>query len=292
MPVPVMELLTLFASLAPYLSGGNDTEQVSGFEPSDVFSRNRTRLPGMGAPETELAGLQQSLAGKSFRAGMEALPSGLGLEALTGGNVGGVDFGGLARGELGAAQTGRIHEMAFGGIQEGIDRALAAASDRALAQGVPLSSMQYANQNELIRPLISEAGRMQAGLQMQELDSLAGLRSSELGRLGDLRQRSLGNMLALQESPALNRLLSMRMAEAEQENLNMSRFPGGLPDYAYGTAGSEQSDRAKKIRESIERITKERDRLLAGGSGIERQMAERYQAEIDRLTQEYQAYWR
>lgn len=236
----ILSLVGIFSAATQ----GNNTQQVSGVEPSDTYSRSRTLLGQMSPAEALLASLQEQLARQALGAGREAMPSSLSLQNLAGGNVGGVTAESLAGGNLPAASQTRIHDMAFAGFNEALDRALASAGERALSRGVPMSSIQGGMEANLMQPIVAQAGQTQAQLQMQELDRLAGLRMSELERLSGLRDRSLSNMLALQDSPALNRLMNLRLFEGTKENLGFQRYPGGLPDYAYGMGGAGSSERA------------------------------------------------
>jgi hypothetical protein len=194
------------------LSRGDETQ--GGFEPSDMFSRLKTALKNAGATEEELAQLQQSLFRDVSGNVGGALPQGLGLEALAGG-------------QLPQASLDRIRETAFGGIEEGARRATRVSQEMFAGRGLPMSSLEAVHGANLMQPLISQAAQLQAQLQM-----------GEMGRLSGLRQQAIQNQIAVQESPALQRLLQIRLAQPETNQLQMSRFPGGLPDYTYGGQGA------------------------------------------------------
>jgi len=185
--------------------GGDDTQQVSGFEPSDRFGRSRGFLPGRGGFEDELLRLQAGL----FQQG---------AGALGGGMPSGLDLNALSSGKLSAGANARIHQQAFGGLNEGLQRAGRIAGERAQSRGLGGSTIEASQEAELQRPLIAQASQMQAALQNQELNRLSGL-----------RQTFLSNILALQQSPTLDRLLQERLAEGGQDQIDLARFPGGLP---------------------------------------------------------------
>ena len=193
----------VLAMVGQWFGGGG--EQSQELQESDVLSLMRRILPGMTPEEQMLAALQMSLAGQAFR-------------GAAGGEVGGLTLESLMRGELPGASRTRIHEQAFAPVNEGIRMALRRAEEGAAARGVPLSTIQSGYEAELIRPLLAQAAQTEAGLGMGELE-----------RLGGLRERALANMLAMQQSPALERLLGLRMAEAEERQLQITRKPGELP---------------------------------------------------------------
>lgn len=194
--------------------GGGESTQIQdvGVTESDIFSRLRNRLGAETGIESDLAGLQQGL----FRAGVEGLgrmPGELSLDRL-------------AQGEISRGARDRINRQAFGGFNEAIRRANAAAGSQALSRGLGMSSVEQGIAADLQRPIVERAGGLAAALESQEL-----------GRLEGLRERFLANSMALQNSPALQRLLQIRMAEAEQENLQLTREPGQLPDEISREAG-------------------------------------------------------
>ena len=195
--------------------GGDDTEQVSGFEPHDRFGRSRGFLPGRGGIEDELLRLQAGL----FRQGAGAL----------GGLPADLDLSALSSGRLSADANARIHQQAFGGLNEGLSRANRIAGERAQSRGLGGSTIEASQAAELSRPLLAQASQMEAALQNQELN-----------RLSNLRQTFLSNLLALQQSPTLDRLLQERLAQAGQDQIDIARFPGGLPPAAGDLLGGEE----------------------------------------------------
>jgi len=193
--------------------GGGGTQTQEGFTPGDTFAVGQTILGPEGSREAELARLQQLLAGQLMGGGDMGLGGGLGLQSLT-------------SGMLPSATLANIRQAAYGGLDESMRRASSQAESYAMAKGVPLSSMQFSMQNDLQRPLMAQA--MQTEAQM---------RLAEVGRLQGLRQQEIQNRLAVQQSPALQRLSQLRLAEAIKQNLQMARHPGGLPQYAYPGSG-------------------------------------------------------
>lgn len=209
--------------LTSLFGGGEQQPQVT---PSDLFQGQMTStklLPETQA-ETGLAGAQQDLYRRLLGEAGGRLPMELGL-------------GGLSRGVIPAASQQRIDQLAFGGLQQAGRRASAGATEQALSMGTPFSSYQLAQTAGMTEPLAEQAARLRAQLQMQELDRLTGL-----------RQTALANMMALQESPALTRLLQIRMAQPTQASsqLQMQRLPGGLPSYAYETGQPGQGAAARR----------------------------------------------
>lgn len=195
------------------LFGGGE-ETAGGFEPTDVFNRIRQLLPEEGEDEAGLARLQQDLYRSLAQQARGPMPQELGL-------------GALARGELSTATRGRIHQTAFGGMQEGIHQGLMQAQQMAARRGMSMSSMEGVAGAQLTRPLMAQAAQMQAGLELNEMNRLMGL-----------RQQAMANRIAIQNSPALERLLRIRMAEQETNQISMGRHPDGLPDWAYGAMGA------------------------------------------------------
>lgn len=191
------------------LSGGSESNSqfIPGVTESDVYSRSRLKLGAETGPESYMAGLQQALFGQ-------------GANSLLAGNIPGLND--IAAGKLPAASLQRIDQMAYGGLTPALRRASGVAQEEALTRGIGLSSIQSERTAELHQPLMDAAANRAAGLQMQELDRLSGL-----------RQQSIANAMALQNSPALDRLLQIRLAEAEQQNFTQNREPGGT-DFGEG----------------------------------------------------------
>ncbi len=203
--------LAALSPLTAQLTQNNDQQQTqfAPFQPTDIFGSNvsQLQLGQEGQQEKLLAGLQQGL----FQGGADALQGGLPPE---------LSLGNLSKGELPKASQERIQKLAFSGIDRGLRKASAIASESALARGVPLSSLQGVQEAALQQPLIEQAQ-----------DRAEALSLSELNRLEGLRQNFLSNSLALQNSPALQRLTQLRLAQGKQtqENLQLTREPGELP---------------------------------------------------------------
>lgn len=214
------------------------TQFVPGVTQSDVYGSNQLRLGQESASERELAGLQQNL----FRGGAAALQGGLPQE---------LGLGNLARGEIGGRNQERIRRLAFSGLDEGLRRASSIASENALARGIPLSSVQGMQEAALQRPLIE-----------QGQDRMEALSLAELGRLEGLRQNFLSNSLALQQSPALQRLTELRLAEGKQESLQLTREPGGLPQ---GMGPEDRRTPAQKISDLNKILMDLTTQLIAQG---------------------------
>ena len=234
------------AAAIPVLFGNNDSQQTSGVDPSDFFSRTKGRLGAETPEDAMLTALQQSL----FRATAE--------NALGGGIPAALDPERLASGRLSAQSHNRLDRAAFGGMEESLRRAFGIASENAQSRGIGMSGIESVNAAELSRPIISQAGQLRAQMEGQEL-----------GRLTDLRDRLMANMMAIQNSPTLNRLLQIRMAEAEQDQLNLSRFPGGLPDWVQEDLGVGELARRQSPEEIAqqERILEESRRRQEGWLG-------------------------
>jgi hypothetical protein len=240
--------LNFLAAILPSLLGvgaqalglGQPNQQLAQTGPAtgDQFQRTRSQtvLPEATAEEQALAGAAQQAATSAF-------------QGARGGAIGGApSLAALSAGQLPGASRSRIQDLAFGGLEEALSRASRVAGEQALSRGVPLSSMEFTNAAELQRPLLSEATRNFAALSQQEL-----------GRLGDLRQTAFANTMAVQESPALQRLTGLRMAQGQQQQdaLNLQRGPGGLPYWAVSGGspttgiGDEKQYRLKTLEEQL-----------------------------------------
>ena len=178
---------SLLGGLGGFFQGGQDRSVV----PSDVTTIQSQRLGGASAEEELLAQLQQQLAQQLFS------------QAFQG--TGGITAQSLAQGQLSGQTNARLQEIAFGGLEEAGRRALSASAGQTARQGIPGSSVQASLQAQLLRPELQRATQQFAGLQQQEL-----LRQQQL------RQQALQNMQVIQQSPALQRLLQLRLAEATQ----------------------------------------------------------------------------
>lgn len=214
---------------AEFLGGlfGGGEEQVSGFQPFDMFQRQTQTIGPQTQEEQEIAMLQRQLLDQLFGEAGQGLPGSLSLARL-------------AAGEIPQARQERITEQAYGGLEEAGRRVSSQARERALAAGVPLSSQQFIEESEMNTRLATEAARQRASLEQQSLTDLMGL-----------RQRAIANMIALRQSPELERLLRMRLAQGTTENLQMGRFPGGLPRSAYGPGDMEYSPQQTRINELV-----------------------------------------
>jgi hypothetical protein len=199
--------------------GGNSQAQSSGVEPMDVYSRLKATLGPMGVSEEELARLQQMISQQFGQMSMgqdTSLPPELRLSSLAAGNVP-------------SAMEQNIRQASYGSMQSGIDQALKQAQDYAMSKGMGLSSIQQTAGYSLMQPMLAQANQLYGQMMNQGM-----------GQMQDLRAREIANRLALgQESnTALNRLTQLRTLEGTRENLQMNRFPGGLPGYAYGAQGA------------------------------------------------------
>lgn len=212
-------------NLAGGLFGGGGGEQTTTQEmqPNDILSMSR--IGGARAGENELVALQQALFGK-------------GAGELLGGTPEELNLSSIASGRISPTTSRNLDRIAFSGLDEGLRRASAIAQERAGARGIGMSSIEAVQEAELQRPLISQAAGLRANLERAELDRLSGL-----------RQNLLGNLFRMQESPALNRLLQLRMAE--QNNLQLTRFPGGLPDFVRDMFGGDGMNTASQRKEQL-----------------------------------------
>jgi len=212
MPGEEAILIPLLGFLGQMLTAGSSGG--SSFEPSDVFSRSGIKLPGMGGDEQWLADLLNQISGQSMQGEMGAMPEYLSYDAL-------------ASGQLPPEVQQRINQMAFGGLEEASQRAMRPVQEAAMSRGLGLSSWELMNQMQVARPLATEAANRQSMLQLEWMNKLQGL-----------RQQMFANKMAVQQSPALERLLKIRLAQPEATQLQMSRHPGDLPEYAYGGMGT------------------------------------------------------
>jgi hypothetical protein len=207
------------SSLLGGLLGGGQTTQSSSVDPNDVFSRLRTILGPEGADEATLSALQRALAqqfGSMAMGGDGNLPPELSLANISSGRIP-------------PAMQKAIQQASFGSMQQGIDQAMRQAQNYAMSKGLGLSSLQNQAAFGLMQPLMAQANQQYGQMMMQAM-----------GQMQDLRNREIANSLALsqQSNEALNRLTQLRVMQGTRENLQMTRFPGGLPMYAYGPEGS------------------------------------------------------
>jgi hypothetical protein len=186
--------------------------------PMDQYTQQWRTLAPMSPEEELMAQLQYGLAQQ-------------GAAGAAGGAVGGMSLADLMSGTLPQSSMDRIHSMAYGGLQEAGREASKASFNRAEQMGIPLSSIQQQMETDLLRPSIEQASQRASELQMQEL-----------GRLGGLRQTGIENMQAMQNMPALTRLLQLRMAEATEGTNQAARTPGsGAPNWSPGGEGEANS---------------------------------------------------
>jgi hypothetical protein len=154
-----------------------------------------------GFMESLLAHVQQQLSSKASGMAGEALPQQFNMA-----NIAKLISGG---GELSAEMKKRLDELAFGSLNQAGQQAMTAVSDRAAAQGMSGSSWQGSMYGSMMQPLASQAGQLRSSLEMQEVQ-----RQMQQGQmLSQLRQQAFANMIAAQDSPALSRLTSLRLAQ-------------------------------------------------------------------------------
>ena len=141
--------------------------------------------------------------------------------------TGGITMQDLASGRIGEAAQGRINEQAFSGMNTGIQSALNQAMQSSNRLGLGLSSMTSGMSANMISPLIERAMANKAGLEQQEMQRMQGL-----------YQQGLSNQMAVQNSPALNRLLQIRMAETSRGDFGWQGVePGGMEAWKWGMTG-------------------------------------------------------
>ena len=182
--------------LIPAGSGENPTEQVS---------MGRRRI----GPETELERLLAGMQGGLGTMGMLQTMQG------SGATLGAIDPTRLAAGDIGGGARQRIEEQSTLGLDRAIQQAMYQADQQAGRRGIGLSSVQGAMQANLMQPAVIEAQRTAAELYNQELMRQQGL-----------RQQALENLLTMQNMPALNRLLQIRMAESQEQQYSTQREAG------------------------------------------------------------------
>ena len=210
---------SMIPSLSRLLGGMGQYQQPQnavGSQYGDTQTTQQRNLLPMGAAE---AGLQQGTVGAYQNAQQAAggpMPGQLSLQSIL-------------SGQLPPEMQQNIHQLAFGGIGQALQAASRQAQEQALSQGVPLSSIQFSNAAGLQAPLLQQAAQTQAGMSMQGSEQLM-----------QLRNQYIGNLLALQQSPALDRLTQLRLAASPQTSTSVSRAPGGLPQNAYGPETSAQ----------------------------------------------------
>jgi hypothetical protein len=184
------------------------------FTPTESQSMQMHKLIPETEEEQQLAALQQALA---FALMMSDYSShgGISADMLAQGEVGGVGAGNLMRGELDQVTTNRLKEAAFGGLQEAGRMAGAGATEGMMGRGMGMSSARDDVQAEMLRPLLAQASQHYGSLYQGELGRQAQTRTSELDRMSAMRQIALQNALMIQQSPALDRLLKIRMAQPQ-----------------------------------------------------------------------------
>jgi hypothetical protein len=132
----------------------------------------------------------------------------------------------LAQGDIGIQARHRIKEQSQIGLSDAYNQAINQSMQHANRMGVPLSSMQQGMQANLMQPALTQSMQMRAGLENQELTRQMGMRDS-------MQQ----NMMAMQNMPALQRLLQIRMAESSRADFNASRDPGNMNSWKWSMQG-------------------------------------------------------
>lgn len=206
-PVSPLTYMGLAAGLLQGLGGLFGDEEEPKVLPQDVFNMQRTRLIPETQAESQLARLQQQLA-RSVMGFSGDMPPELGMSML-------------ARGELTPTSERRMDDLAYGNIRAAMSKAM----EQATAAGMPMSSAMLAGAN----PMMRQGSQLRGQLEMMELD-----------RLSKLRSQMLANAMAAQQSPALTRLLQIRLAQPETSGMSSQRPGGGLPQWQRQMAGAPQ----------------------------------------------------
>lgn len=121
----------------------------------------------------------------------------------------------LAQGDIGPQARNRIKERSQIGLSDAYNQAINQSMQHANRMGVPLSSMQQGMQANLMQPALTQSMQMRAGMEQEELTRQMGMR--------DQVQQ---NMMAMQNMPALQRLLQIRMAETSRGDFNSTQEAG------------------------------------------------------------------
>ncbi len=184
------------------------------YTPTETQGVNRTRLMPESDEESRMASLANLLAYSLMKSDY-ASPGGITAEMLGIGEVGGVGAGDLMAGELDTATRARLGRQAYGGLEEAGKRISAGATEGAMGRGLGMSSVRNDMQSEMMQPLIAQAAQNYGALYQNELGRQGQTRMAELERMNKLRQTALQNSLMIQQSPALERLLRIRMAQPD-----------------------------------------------------------------------------
>ena len=121
----------------------------------------------------------------------------------------------LAQGDIGRPAEQRIKERSQIGLEDSYNQAINQSMQHANRMGVPLSSMQQGMQANLMRPALTNSMQMRAGMEQDELTRQMGMRDQ-------IQQ----NMMAMQNMPALQRLLQIRMSETSRGDFNSTQEAG------------------------------------------------------------------
>lgn len=203
---PLSALISAGSSLlGGLMQGGGEPEPA----PTDMWGIGRTKIGEETELEKLLAALQASMGTQGMQAAQGDLAAAPSMQDILAGRI---------NPTMGA----RFDQLAFGGLQQAGMEADRYATERALGQGMDFSSQQGAWQAQAMQPAMVQAMQYRGQLEMAEIQ-----------RQAEMRQRAMGNLLALQDSPALSRLLQIRMQEATTSQTQMGRDPWKLPKEAY-----------------------------------------------------------
>lgn len=210
-------MLETLAVIAELLSSGAQMYGASQagqsqFTPTESRTAQKTRLLPESEDEAQLSELANLLAYSLMKSDY-ASPGGITADMLGLGEVGGVGASDLMAGELDSATRARLERQAYGGLEEAGQRISAGATEGAMGRGLGMSSVRDSLQGEMMQPLVAQASQNYGALYQNELGRQAQTRMAELERQRQLRQTALQNSLMIQQSPALERLLRIRMAQ-------------------------------------------------------------------------------
>jgi hypothetical protein len=178
--------------------------------------------PETGA-ESMLAGKQQALSGRAMTQAYAPLPQVFGWNNIQG------MMTQAQSGVLSPETQRRMDAMAYSGLNRAGQQAGLAAAERSVSMGTPGSSAQGLYAQGMVQPMASEMARYRAQLEMQELQ-----RQMEMARYyQQVQDQHLANMMAVQNSPALTRLMQIRAGQQTGTDTLMRREGGGLPAWAY-----------------------------------------------------------
>jgi hypothetical protein len=142
------------------------------------------------------------------------------------GQGGALDAGRLAVGDIGKAAKNRIAQQSMTGLNQAYQSAISQSMNQANRLGVPLSSMQQGMQANLMQPALVESMRMRQQLETEELT-----------RQENMRNQIQQNTLAMQNMPALQRLLQIRMAETSRADWSQNRDTGEMDSWKWAQIG-------------------------------------------------------